>query len=339
MWYVGLDVHQKQSTFCLLDRHGKEVHTRTVKGCWPQVLAALAVVPRPFSVCFEASCGYGPLAEKLKKLAQRVVVAHPGQVRLIFKSKRKHDRIDAAKLAKLLFLDEVPAVHVPGVDTRAWRALIEHRQRLVQRRVRVKNQLRALLRGQGVLPPKGGRKALWTKAGLAWLAAADLPTVADELRRDQGLEDLAHATVQIRRAEVTLKALADQHPGVAVLRTIPGVGPRTAEAVVAYLDNPARFGRSKQVGCYFGLVPCQDASADKNRLGHITRQGPATVRKLLTEAAWQGVRRSPTIGAFFARVARDDPGRRKIALVATAHYLARVMHALLRKNEAWREAA
>jgi transposase len=334
-----LDVHQKQSTFCVLDRHGKQVRTQTVKGTWPRVLAALEQVPTPFAVCFEASCGYGPLAERLGKVAQRVVVAHPGQVRLIFRSKRKHDRVDAAKLAKLLFLGEVPAVHVPNVDVRAWRALIEHRQRLVQTRVRLKNQLRALLRGLGVLPPTSGAKWLWTRAGRAWLAAVDLPTAADALRRDQALEDLAHATTQIRRAERGLKAIADTHPGVAVLRTIPGVGPRTAEAVVAYLDGPQRFARSKQVGCYFGLVPCQDASADKNRLGHITRQGPATVRKLLTEAAWQGVRRSPTIRAFFERLRRDDPGRQKIALVATAHYLVRVMYALLRKNESWREAA
>jgi transposase len=167
----------------------------------------------------------------------------------------------------------------------------------------------------------------------------DLPTRADALRRDQALEDLAHATVQVRRAEQELKRMADGHPGVAVLRSIPGVGPRTAEAVVAYLDDPRRFDRSKQVGCYFGLIPCQDASADRNRLGHITRQGPATVRKLLTEAAWQGIRRSPTIRAFFERVRRDDPGRQKIALVATAHYLARVMFALLRDNDTWREAA
>jgi transposase len=93
------------------------------------------------------------------------------------------------------------------------------------------------------------------------------------------------------------------------------------------------------VGSYFGLVPLQDASADKNRLGHITKQGPATVRRLVTEAAWQGIRRSPEVRAFFERVQRDDPQRKKIAIVATAHYLVRVMLAMLRDGRGWQQAA
>ena len=121
--------------------------------------------------------------------------------------------------------------------------------------------------------------------------------------------------------------------------TIPGVGPRTAEAVVAYVDNPERFSRNKAVGSYFGLVPCQDASAERNRLGHITRQGPGTVRRLLVEAAWQGVWRSARIRAFFERIGQGDPQRRKIAIVATAHYLLRVMHAMLFSGQGWRDPA
>ena len=74
--------------------------------------------------------------------------------------------------------------------------------------------------------------------------------------------------------------------------TVPGVGIRTAEAVVAYLDDSTRFRRSKAVGSYFGLVPSQDSSSDINRLRHITKEGLSTVCKLLTEAAWQSIRRT-----------------------------------------------
>jgi hypothetical protein len=93
----------------------------------------------------------------------------------------------------------------------------------------------------------------------------------------------------------------------------------------------------RKAGSYFGWDPCQDASADKNRLGHITRDGPATVRKLMVEAAWQGVRRSPTIKAFYDRVTRNDPDRKKIAIVATAHYMTRVAVSMLKNGEVWRE--
>jgi transposase len=142
----------------------------------------------------------------------------------------------------------------------------------------------------------------------------------------------------VRRVEKELDRIGRAHPGVTLLRTIPGVGPRTAEAFVAHVDDVSRFARVKQVGSYFGLVPCQDASADRNRLGHITKDGPAGPRWLVAEAAWQGRRRSAKIRAYFDRVMRNDPNRKKIALVATAHHLTRVMAAMLRSGEVWREA-
>jgi transposase len=252
MYFVGLDVHARRSSLCIVDHAGRSVKRLEVRGTWPKLLDEVAAsVPRPFAVCYEASCGYGYLHERLSRLAERVAVAHPGKLRLIYGDKRKNDRVDAQKLAKLLCLDAVPAVHVPPADVRAWRGLIEARRRL--------------------------------------------------------------------------------------LRTIPGVGVRTAEAVVAYLDDVRRFARVKQVGCYLGLVPCQDTSAGRDRLGHITGDGPPTVRKLLCESAWQAVRRSPAMKAYFERVTRGDKDRKKIALVATAHKLARAMAAMLRSGESWGE--
>ena len=286
-------------------------------------------------MCFEASCGHGWLYERLKRMAQKVVVAHPGQLRLIFRSKRKNDRVDAEKLAKLLYLDEVPPVYVPSVQVRSWRAMIEHRQKLMQERVRTKNQLRSLLRTHAIVAPRG----LWTKKGLAWIEAQELPTSMDRLQRDILLERLGSLRGLIERVEEALGEIAESHAGVKLLREIPGVGIRTAEAVMAYVDDPQRFTSIKSIGSYFGLVPCQDQSAGKNRLGHLTRQGPATVRKLLTEASWQAIRRSQRIRDHFERIRQGNPQRKRIALVATAHYLLRVMLAMLRTGEVWRAEA
>jgi len=157
------------------------------------------------------------------------------------------------------------------------------------------------------------------------------------LKRDLLLDEITNLNVQIFRVEKELARFAAKSPAVALLRTIPGVGPRTAEAVVAFLDDPKRFARSKQVGAYFGIVPSQDQSGPVNRLGHITKQGPATVRHLLTEAVWQAVRRSPTVKAYLERVQRGDPARKKIAIVATAHYLVRVMWSMLKTGSKWQE--
>jgi transposase len=283
------------------------------------MVRVLKGLPDRFEVCYEASCGYGHYHDLLRPLAARVLVAHPGRLRLIFRSRNKNDRNDAERLAKLLYLGETPTVHVPPADVRAWRELINCRGQLVAKRTRAKKAVRALLRSAGVTPPK--KPGLWTTAGLRWLRELELPTASQRLRRDLLLEEIDTLTRQVRRIEEELNRQAWRTPAVALLRTIPGVGARTAEAVVAFIDDPHRFRNAKAVGRYFGLVPSQDQSGDRNRLGPITREGPPVVRQLLAEAAWQAIRRSPRVRAFFERTRRDDSQRQKIAVVATAHYL------------------
>ncbi len=89
MRYVGLDAHWRQSTICVLDNRGHKLASRTIRAGWSKVLEELGKIRKPFSVCFEASSGYGFLFEKLQAIARQVVVAHPGQLRLIFRSSRK----------------------------------------------------------------------------------------------------------------------------------------------------------------------------------------------------------------------------------------------------------
>jgi len=334
MYYVGLDVHYRTSTICILNDNGREVKCETIRGHWPKLLDRLALLQGPWMICFEATCGYGYLHRELSRMARRVAVAHPGQLRLIFRAKRKNDRVDARKLAKLLYLDEVPEAYVPSVDVQSWRELIEHRRRVVDRQTTCKNAIRSLLRSHGLMAPKG----LWTKKGLAWLRELDMPTLAARLKRDLLSDELADAKRRVKTITAALDEIGCRHPAVILLRTIPGVGMRTAETMAAYIDEPTRFRRGAQVAAYFGLIPCQDASAGANRLGHITRQGPGTARKYLVEAAWQGVYRSPTIRAYFERILHGKKERRKIALVATAHYLLRCMHAMLTRGQSWREA-
>jgi len=292
-------------------------------------------VPQPFRVCYEASTGYGIYFELLSKVAERVVVAHPRLLRLIFCSKQKNDRRDAEKLAKLLYLDEVPTVHVPSADVRAWRELIGFRQKLVHKRTRAKNGVRTLLRSLAIQAPR--QPGLWTCAGIAWLKQLEFSQPMHALQRDLLIEEIETLSVQLRRVEKELNRIAKGNVSIWQLQSIPGVGPRTAEAVVAFLDDPHRFSHSKRVGAYFGLVPSQDQSGDRNRMGHITREGPAVVRHFLAEATWQAIRRSPTVRAYFDRIARGEKDRRKTAVVATAHYLVRVMWAMLKQGTLWKE--
>jgi len=334
MFYVGLDVHSKHITICVLDDDGKVSSRWTVRQV-DQMMNVLEQLAGPFRVCYEASTGYGSIYEALAGVADHVAVAHPGLLRIIFQSKKKNDRRDAEKLAKLLYLDQVPLVHVPSADVRAWRELIAFRRRLVEKRTRAKNGIRGLLRSLAIRAPRTA--SLWTRKGIAWLKQLALDNSMHALKRDLLIEEIARFSAQLRRVEIELAHYSADNVAVRLLMTIPGVGLRTAEAVAAFIDDPHRFPNSKRIGAYFGLIPSQDQSGGTNRLGRITREGSATVRHLLTEAVWQAVRRSPTVAAYFARIHRDEKDRRKIAIVATAHYLVRVMWAMLKNQTAWKE--
>jgi transposase len=246
MLYVGLDIHTKHISICVLSQAGQVTLRSRVRSI-EQMLLILKGLPDRFEVCYEASCGYGYFHDLLQPLAARALVAHPGQLRLIFRSKNKNDRNDAERLAKLLYLGETPTVHVPSLEVRTWRELINCRSQVMAKQTRAKNTVRALLRSAGVVAPK--QPGLWTKKGLVWLRQLSLPTTSQQLRRDLLLEEIETLIRQVRRIERQLNQQAQKTPSVAQLRSIPGVGIRTAEAVAAFLDDPQRFRNAKGVGC------------------------------------------------------------------------------------------
>jgi len=136
---------------------------------------------------------------------------------------------------------------------RAWREMIAFRRRLIEKRTRAKNGIRGLLRAIGLVPPK--RPGLWSSGGMKWLKELTIDSPMRALKRDLLVDEIERLSGQIDRVERELERFSKTNPAVQQLQTIPGVGLRTAEAIVAFLDDPHRFTRGKQVGAYFGLVP------------------------------------------------------------------------------------
>jgi len=103
MHYIGMDVHSKVTMICILNEHGRVVKERKIPGSLREVVEVLRRLRKELGgsikVCYEASCGCGFVHDELVKLGLQVQVAHPGKLRLIFRSKRKNDRVDARKLA------------------------------------------------------------------------------------------------------------------------------------------------------------------------------------------------------------------------------------------------
>src|SRR5262245_45730184 len=176
-------------------------------------------------------------------------------------TKRKTDRDDVLRLAQLFALGQLPEVVVPAKATREWRALIAHRQALVTQRVAAQNRIRSILVGQGLPAPRGAKA--WSATGLAGIGQFAKPLA--ECDRDdlwRGMLDLALTTYRqaeelVAIAQAKLDAIGKADARVRLLDSMPGLGPRTAEAVVAHLDDPHRFRSGKQVAAYGGLVPRQ----------------------------------------------------------------------------------
>jgi transposase len=298
---------------------------------------------RPAVVVFEACALSGWVADLCDALGLPRKVANTASEAWKFKhTKRKTDKDDALRLAQLEALGQLPTVAVPPTQTRQWRALIACRQALVGRRCAAQNRVRALLVGQGLPAPRGAKA--WTELGLQGIGQHARPLAdcaPDALWRGLlalALDEYRHLLGLIDQAEARLDQLGRADAGVRLLETTPGLGPRTAETVVAYLGDPRRFHTGKQVSAYGGLVPRQHQSGECDRRGRITRRGPALLRKLLVECAWVMLRYNSWARAVYARLSQGK-ARKKQAIVALARKLLVRCWAMLRDGAAWRDPA
>jgi transposase len=329
MIHVGMDVHRDSTVIHFFDPAAQpkmQHRSVTVPSTAEAITAALQPLQKRCRVAFEVGTQAQWVAQVVRPLAAEVQVANPSRIPWLFCDSRKNDRLDARKLATLLYLGQLPQVHLPAADVSAWRTLINHRRSLVKRRTMMKNQVRALLRSFMLKCP---HRSLWTRAGRVWLHSLTFdPSRAVMMRTlTQGIDFL---NAQLGLVEQQLDAIAAAKPAVSLLRTIPGIGARTAEAIAAFTDRVERFGHRKQFASYFGMTPTQDASGRIDRHGHISKRGPSVVRWVLVEAAHRVIRYCPALRVFFDRVFRERKDRYKKAIVALGRKVLTIAFAMLR---------
>jgi transposase len=155
-------------------------------------------------------------------------------------------------------------------------------------RTRIMNQLQALAMNEGYR----WKKKLFSAQGRAQLEKLALAPWASR-RRQELLELLDRLNPTIEELTAAVEREARKRPEVLRLMTHPGVGPLTALAYVLIIGTPKRFQRGKQIGTYVGMIPSEDSSGGKQRLGHITKQGSSLLRFLLVEAAQAAARVNP----------------------------------------------
>jgi transposase len=341
--YIGFDIDSKKVVACVVQEGKNDKYYQLMADI--ESMRKFLLQQRQgrgrSHLVYEISGEAGYIYDALEGYAYSITVANPNQMTWIYRTAKKNDRIDARKMAVLLSIGEIPAVYMPTKEVRQWRQTILHRRGLVNRMVAVKNRIRALLKSQGYKKAQytGG---WWKHLNRGWMQ--DLAAVAGgglgfwRLQLSDLLLELGLLEDQLATVTRRLDNYLVRQPGGTLLRSIPGVGPRTAEAVLAYTDDIHRFRDGKSYGSYFGLAPKLDESGGSRRLGHISKRGPSVVRWLLCESSWRTIAQSPALRAFYERVCAGQKSRRKIANVAVARKLLLIMRSMLLTGELFNES-
>jgi transposase len=291
MFIIGVDYHPSFQQIAFLDQETGECGERRLNhsdGEAEKFYRDLKQRGISVRVGLEAT-GYSRWFERLlAELGIEVWIGDAAEIKTKRVRKQKTDREDARLLLKLLLENRFPRIWVPSPENRDLRQLLWHRHRLVQMRTRIMNQLQALAMNEG----KRWKHRLWSAEGRAQLEKFPLAPWASRRRQDL-LELLDRLNPTIGELTATVEQEAKKWPEVLRLMTHPGVGPLTGLAFVLIIGTPGRFHRGKQIGSYIGLIPSEDSSGGRQRLGHISKQGNALLRFLLVEAAQAAARCDP----------------------------------------------
>jgi transposase len=335
--FVGLDVHKKQITYCILDRDGATIREGEIVLTRERLAEFASKVLRPTDhVALESTTNCWAVVEVLQQHVKHVVVSNPMATKAIAHSKIKTDKVDAKVLAQLLRCDFLPTVWQPDADTRQRRQVSGRRASLVGQRTQLQNRIHSVLAMRLIIPPSG--MALFGAHGLAWLKTLSKDTIdADGLMMiESDLRLLQAVQLEIDQFDQRLAELAWEDERVKLLMTIPGVSVVVAQALVAAFGDITRFTSGDSAASYLGLAPSTRQSATSVYHGPITKRGNSTARYMLVQAAQQYARQAGPLGHFFQRIKRRKC--HNVAVVATARKLAMIAWRLLSTGEPYRYA-
>jgi transposase len=331
MNFIGVDLHKKSITVCVMDQNRKVLARKTLACTQTKEIVEFFRPYRPFKVVLEATASYPWFVELVEPLAEKVVLANPKKLRVIAESTKKTDRLDAQILAEFLVLDMIPESYQPTPRQRQHRALVRHRQYLQGRITSVRSKIRHILSNYNA-----DRKDLFSAPiGLAYFKEVSLSDADRFVIKQLWAEWQDHVAQRLALTKklkaFVAKAAQREAEAREILKSAPGVGFVTAEVILSELGDISRFRNAKAVCAYAGLVPIVRQSGEKKSKNmRITKEGSGLLRWALVEAAWRLVRESPKWAARFSRLMHRSGKKR--AIVAMARKLLCVLYAMLRTS-------
>ena len=331
---VGLDIAKSVFQVHGVDSAGEVAVRRQLRR--PQVLVFFAKLP-PCLIGIEACATAHYWARELAALGHQVRLMPPSYVKPYVK-RQKNDAADAEAICEAVTRPTMRFVEVKSPAQQSVMVLHRVRQTLMRQRILLSNTIRAHMAEFGLAAPIG-REGL---QGLIQLIEAGDPRVPDEatICLEFLVAQLRLVNVQVLETDRKIRTSARSTEVGRRLMTIPGVGPVLASALVATVAEPKAFKSGRNLAAWIGLVPRQNSSGGKERLGGITKQGDRYLRQLLVVGALAVVRyaeRHGTRRPWLVQLLAKRPT--KVATVALANKIARIVWAIMTNGESYREPA
>jgi transposase len=330
---IGLDLGAKKISFCEV-QDGKVVARRTV-GVLTALEDVLGVNAPKATVAIEACREAWHVHDELVRRGHEVKLVDTTRVKKlgIGQHGRKTDRIDAEVLARALESGHIPEAHVLSPHRRALRTHMMVRRALIEMRSQTVTTIRGIVRASG-----GRIGTCTTEAFVDHYRERDLPEEVQAVCEPL-VQVLVTIEPQLDEIDRKISQLAKHEAMIAFLMTAPGVGLMVAAMFVSVVDDAKRFTKAHQVESYLGLVPSEDSSGGKRRIGAISKHGNSYLRALLVQAAWTILKGRPASQAETPRL--SDPLRtwadavaarrgKNVAAIALARRLAGVLWAMWR---------
>jgi len=329
--FVGVDLH-KMRWHVTIRTADLELWSGSIPGKWESLRLQLDHYRGcAIQLVYEAGCFGFWLHDRLMEYGVECMVTPPSLVPQEYGNRVKTDRRDSRKLAHLLAKGLLKRIFVPGKKECYHRQVVRRRRQLIGDRTRVQNRIKAELRFYGInLSEPVGK---WTKGYVENLNRLSFEDRFMQESFNRLLEQYTFLTGQIEKQNALVRELSEMEmyrERVGILKSVPGIGTLAAMELLLELQDVSRFRQADQLAAYVGLTPSQYSSAEKVRMGRITKIGKHSVRALLVQAAWQLIRKDQAMREKYERIKIRSGAKRSIVAIART--------LLLRLRRIWLDA-
>ena len=331
-FYLGIDLHLKNSYMVLMDREGTILDERKLGNNEVETYLEERVPYQTYAV-LEATRNWAFMYDLLCDHVHRVALAHPKEVKAISHAAIKTDQIDARTLAHLARLKYLPLAYAASKETRDLRLQVRHREAVIKMSTQTKNRVHAILASYNLKSPLTD---LFGVEGHVWLSEhmPNLRPAAEKAIKDD-LKLLADFRQIVTAIEEAIELTPEQKQAYKLLRTIPGVGSVTATIIVAEIGDVRRFNSAKALCNWAGLTPKIRNSGEVVRHGKISKEGSNLLRAAMGQAAVNAVRYSPHWRQVHEKLLPRCG--KKGAKTAVARRLLTVVYCMLTRNQPYQE--